>query len=382
MDRDGNHLLPLWFRASLQLHRWASLLATPFFLILCVTGSILIFHLQVDRLLGDVPPGAAAPVHPLTVGQLERAALKQARGETVQSVSIDPDQPGEALVSLAPPGPSRLDDGRPILLDRGTGRPLRFSDPDATFTGTLLKLHSKWFAGVPGELFGALVALLVLAALISGVLVYSPFMRHVAFGEIRRGRGEKLRQLDLHNLIGIVVLGWAGLVAITGLALGLGTLALGVWQDTELRAMAGAHAASAPAKRVPVDRAVEAARAVLPDRDAQLVIWPDTDLSSPRHFTVLMFGRQAWNERLFDVVLVDAGTGQVAAARPLPFYLQAIVLAGPLHFGDYGGVPLKLLWLANAWGALFITGNGAWLWWSKRRPRRHSGRMPALWAAE
>ena len=43
------------------------------------------------------------------------------------------------------------------------------------------------------------------------------------------------------------------------------------------------------------------------------------------------------------------------------------VFAGPLHFGNSGGLPLKLLWLANAWGALFITGNSAWLVWRCNR---------------
>ncbi len=55
--------------------------------------------------------------------------------------------------------------------------------------------------------------------------------------------------------------------------------------------------------------------------------------------------------------------------RDLPGYLQAIEqLAQPLHFGDYGGVTLKIFWVALFLGlALFITGNGAWLWWNRRR---------------
>lgn len=54
-------------------------------------------------------------------------------------------------------------------------------------------------------------------------------------------------------------------------------------------------------------------------------------------------------------------------ARPLPLYLKLVVLSGPLQFGDYGGLALKIFWLASAWATLFITGNGAWLWWRRRR---------------
>lgn len=56
---------------------------------------------------------------------------------------------------------------------------------------------------------------------------------------------------------------------------------------------------------------------------------------------ILMSGIRPYDERLFDVALIDAGSGQFAAARPLPLYLKAILISGPLHLGDYGGLALK-----------------------------------------
>jgi uncharacterized iron-regulated membrane protein len=38
----------------------------------------------------------------------------------------------------------------------------------------------------------------------------------------------------------------------------------------------------------------------------------------------------------------------VADVRDLPPYLQAIQLSQPPHFGDYGGVALKIFWVACA----------------------------------
>lgn len=359
-----------WYPVALWLHRWCGLVATPFFLVLCLTGSVLVFHVEVDRFLGDIPPAAAEPARPLGLAALAAAGQRQAPGQVVRYVGFTPGDPDRAMVGVSAPNEHALEKTRPLLLARGDGRPLAFSDPEATFTGVLLKLHREWFAGVPGELFGGLVALLVLVALVTGCLVYSPFGRRFAFGAVRRGRGARIVQLDLHNLVGVVVLGWAAVVAVTGVCLGLGSIALLLWQGTELKAMAGGapnDSGAAPSAAVSVDVASAAARAARPDRDLQFAIFPGTDLSSPRHYTFLMYGRAPYNERLFDVVLVDAATGRLAAARPLPGYLQAVALSGPLHFGDYGGLPLKLLWVASAWGALFVTGNGAWLWWARRR---------------
>jgi uncharacterized iron-regulated membrane protein len=79
------------------------------------------------------------------------------------------------------------------------------------------------------------------------------------------------------------------------------------------------------------------------------VVYPSTDFTGPRNFMVLMYGKEPYNRRLFDVVLIDSQSGAVQAAKALPFYLQLVVLAGPLHFGDYGAIALKIFWLLNAW---------------------------------
>lgn len=354
------------FRLCLWLHRWTGLVATPFFLILCLTGSILIFKDEVDVLLGDVPPARAAAAPSLSLEALVETARARQPGLEPMFVAIPAKAPDRAFIGLRPPGAVEFEDSRPALLERATGAPMAFTNPRSTVTGFLLELHAKWFAGTPGELFGGFIATLVLICLVTGVVIHAPYVRRLLFGTVRRGRGTRIVQLDLHNLIGVVILGWAVLVTVTGICLAGGHLLLHHWQDTELREMAG-HAEAPAASPVSVDVAAAAARQALPETVLDFAIWPGTELSSPRHFTFLMFRTRPYNKALFDVVLVDAGTGEVAAARPLPPYLQIVLLSGPLHFGNYGGLPLKIFWLASAWATLFITGNGAWLWWRRRR---------------
>lgn len=355
------------FRVCLWLHRWTGLLATPFFLVLCLTGSVLIFHEEVDEALGDRPvTSREAAVPPLGPNQLVAAAQAAVPNAKPMMLFLDPEKPNEAFVSLGPPDAVRLDQGVPVLLDRATAAAQPFRDPDATVTGFILRLHSQWLSGIPGQLFGGGVALLVLTALVTGIVVHAPFVRRVAFGTVRRGRGTRIVQLDLHNLVGLVVLGWATLVTVTGIMLAAGAILIPVWEATGLRRMAGDDV-TPPAIQVTAEDAAIAATRAMPDRRLEFILFPGTELSSPRHFMVGMYGTQQYNQRLFDVVLVDAGTGNVAAAGPLPWWLQTVVLSEPLHFGNYGGLPLKLLWVGSVWATLFITGNGAWLWLAKRR---------------
>lgn len=365
-----------WFRVNLWLHRWTSLIATLPFLVLCITGTVLIFHEEIDHALGVVPearPSTEAQ-RPLAAGiAAARAAYP---GERVLSIGVDPDHhPGVQLIVTAPNADTNFDRAQLRFADLATGALIGESDPGKTLTGFLLELHAQWFLGPVGELIGALIALLVLISLLSGLVVYAPYVRRLAFGVLRRGRGPRLLQLDLHNLIGAVVLGWALVVTLTGFLLGFSTVAIGVWQMTELGGLRDFAARMAPVDvRAPpadVDRVMTVATAAArPGWAVQSVIFPGTDFSTPRHYTVLLGGSAGIEQRLFGVMIVDAATGELALVPEVPAYLTAISLSEPLHFGDYGGLPLKLLWTACTWLTLFITANGAWLWWDRRRRRR------------
>ena len=52
-------------------------------------------------------------------------------------------------------------------------------------------------------------------------------------------------------------------------------------------------------------------------------------------------------------------------ARPMPWYYQALALSRPLHFGDYGGLPLKILWAALTLFTIIVLGSGLYLWLAK-----------------
>lgn len=229
-----------WFRLNLWLHRWASLVATVPFLILCLTGTVLIFHEEIDAAMGVVPTAQGmedAPHRPLA--ESVDNILKMFPDERVLSIGQEPEEhPGVLLVVTGPKQDHGFQNFKLRFTHLATAQPTEQGvSEDETLTGFLLKLHAQWFLGPPGELIGALIALLVLLSLLSALVVYAPYVKRIAFGILRRGRGPRLLQLDLHNFIGALVMGWAFAVTITGFLLGFGTIATGIWQKTELAAL-------------------------------------------------------------------------------------------------------------------------------------------------
>jgi uncharacterized iron-regulated membrane protein len=93
---------------------------------------------------------------------------------------------------------------------------------------------------------------------------------------------------------------------------------------------------------------------------------PGSALTSRAHFGVFMRGDTPLTEHLLKPVLVDAGTGLVAGARDLPWYMQMLFLAQPLHFGDYGGAPLKILWALFDLATIAVLSSGLCLWLGRK----------------
>ncbi len=70
---------------------------------------------------------------------------------------------------------------------------------------------------------------------------------------------------------------------------------------------------------------------------------------------------------LFTPVLVDARTGELTEAYPMPWYLRFLELSRSLHFGDYGGMPLKILWALFDLVVIAVLVSGVVLWAGKRK---------------
>ncbi|HWG96338.1 MAG TPA: PepSY-associated TM helix domain-containing protein, partial [Nitrospira sp.] len=241
----------------------------------------------------------------------------------------------------------------------------------------------EMFAGLWGTLFLGVMGLIFVASVVSGIVVYGPFMRKLPFGTLRGTRSPRLAWLDLHNLLGIVTVSWALVVGVTGVINTLDRPLLSYWQMTEITDMLTAWKDKpAPTKVVPVDEVIRTVEAVAPDLAVRFIAFPGTPFAGPHHYMVFVRGQTPLTGRLLTPMLIHAETAQVSDSRHLPWYLTVLLLSQPLHFGDYGGLPLQLLWAVLDLITIVVLISGLYLWWRKRKSSVEDLLMQTKWTAE
>ncbi len=362
------------------LHTWSSLVCTAFMLLLCLTGLPLIFHHEIGHLLGTEVEAPSMPANAPRAPMDAVLAAGQARAPGLVPTFLfqEPDDTDTWTVGFAPT-PAAQTGTKFVVVDARTGQALGEPPAEEGFIYVMFKLHVDLFAGLPGKLFLGLMGLLMVVAIISGVVLYAPFMRKLPFGAVRRERSPRLKWLDLHNLLGVVTLSWALVVGLTGVINTWADLVIKLWQYDQLTTvLAPYQKLPPPASLGSVQAAVATAQKQEPDMRVGFIAFPGTQLSSPHHYGVFMRGTEPVSARLFKPILIDAQSGAVTAAMDLPWYVTALLVSQPLHFGDYGGRPMQILWAVLDVITIFVLGSGLYLWFSRRRSREQ--RNATAWA--
>lgn len=357
------------FRTWSWLHTWTSLISTTFLLMLCITGLPLIFHDELDSVLHSDNWQPANPDGPLlSLDRVLERSLENRPGEVPLFMSFDTDRPVVNVTS----GPAPDAPGSEMhfaSFDRTSGERVPGHEGFDVME-FILQLHTDMFLGLPGMLFLGAMGLLMILAIVSGVVLYAPFMRKLDFGTLRNRRSARIKWLDYHNLLGIITVAWLTVVGLTGVVNTLSDPILETWRDGALADLTAGYQGDTvptPAQMASLDQAVQQAVQAAPDMTLQFVAFPGGLWSTDYHFAIFLHGNTPLTEHIVTPVLIDARTGEFAAMREMPWYNKALALSGPLHFGDYGGVPLKAIWFVLDVFTIVVLITGLYLWWARRR---------------
>lgn len=284
-----------------------------------------------------------------------------------------PTRPDEAIIVRLAPGADLVR----VFVDPATARVVGTANGEH-LANVIRQTHLRfYFFGWQGRVVTGFFGVMLLLSALTGLWIYAPFMKGVWRSGRRwwqlRDEASQLAWSDFHKLLGITALFFNVIIGVSGAVLGLENLqrfspALATALHPGPSATTTLDRCASP---LPLDRLVEAAEADVPGMTATLVSFP---VGKARHLTVsgdvpgrLRAAGSTW-------VTLDPCSGRVLEhfdARHASATSSAYLWMEPLHFGDWGGWPLKLAYclLGITSGALAISGVGlAAMKWSHSHP--------------
>lgn len=321
----------LWF----DLHSWVGLKLCLFLGFICLTGTLAVFAQEIDWLLHAEMRVSPGPTR-ASWGQLVGAAQEAHPDWTLEGVAAPHASRFAATAQMRTPDGRR----RFVWLDPYRGR---VTGDSHWFNAHRLLRNTHRHLMLPVKYGVPLVAALSLPLLItltSSFFIYKRWWR----GFFSWPRADRPRRLwgDLHRLLGVWSLWFIALIALTGgwyLVESLGGKAptpakIALPEEEEGTRRANPHA---------IDRAVAAV--------AQR--WPDLEIRgaepSPDGRSLLLDGQaQAWLVRdRANVAGFDLRSGELIDwrdGRDMSVHQRIAEMADPLHFGSFGGWPVRLIW--------------------------------------
>jgi uncharacterized iron-regulated membrane protein len=403
-----------------SLHSWLGLIAGIFLVIIGITGAALVFGDDIDAALHPTLTATPTARGRLPLGTIIETVSRQYHGDaSVTSIQMTPGHPDAAYQVSA------TIHGAPWLLqvDPYTGKVMSIRDPKESFVNQVLAIHTSLFLGAWGAPLVGVMALLLLASVITGTIIYRKSLLKVFRLKIRWKGGMRSLSSDLHRVVGVATLLFNLVMSITGfimIAPAYGQVAA-PRRQTDAPAVAAVNDGASAARSAALDIATEAGRSTRPAIAAltkrgtsgarkttgtsgvktgseiglgALVARSMTALpgfqpvsitlpagsGAPVRITGTTEGTSIFYGPMSSSVTLSAQTGAVLAATditkaPAGAKLGRIIHA--VHFGRYGALPVRILYALGGLtpGALSLTGFVVWR--AKRKKKTATKRAPA-----
>lgn len=365
-------------KRALSAHAAIGLLAGALLYLVSLTGTLAVFHQEWQRIEQSDAP---------TVTAIEPAAVQRA----IEAVLAREEKPTTHLYVHMPvdalPRATVTTDHGAVHVDAAGAivepEEIAWSDflVDLHYTLNLPSLIGITIVGVLG--------VMMLALALSGVIAHPRIFRDAFRLRARAAGGVGLA--DWHNRLSVWTLPFTIAIALTGALIGLasvtgyGIAGVGYGGDIEkvYSPIFGEEGApnAAPAKAPNVVAALTYMKQHHPDLTLSYVILHDPETVGQHIQMVATYERRLiFGEyfnfdaqgRLIGVAgMADGDLGQQAAASNYN-----------LHFGNFGGLPVKLAYLLFGMALTGICATGSYIWLGKRERRGiHEPRLRALWDA-
>ncbi|RYD39736.1 MAG: PepSY domain-containing protein, partial [Verrucomicrobiaceae bacterium] len=327
------------------------------------TGSVLVFKQEIDRAIAPDLVKVADPSKPRLDHDQFLAKLQSELPEHRVAGWGKGPEPGSADACYIIKVGDK--EGKMLYVDPTTGLPRnRDLDANETVTDWLLKLHYTFFADHVGELVVGIFGIVFCLLGITGVIIYRNFWKTLF--QLRWNRSARMFFSDIHKMVGISSTIFNLILGFTGAWWNLSHLIGHLIQDFPEPIVQNVDRQWSA--DVSIDKLVADARVKVPGYQANWISLPHEPGGD-----VMMFGsieNQGFLRSQYgSIITFNGATGELKSAIPASesgAWGQFLDAFRPLHYGNFGGIPVKILWSLGGLAPAILAISGSYLWWKRK----------------
>jgi len=332
-----------WF----QLHGWCSLPIWVLFCFICVTGTVSVISHELTWLTNS----AARATNPDNLPEKSKDTL---------IANLKSQHPSADVMSILSYEPYLVnaiiftDTDKPYAVayvNQYTGE-VQAINQTISFVEFMRTLHGwlffPWQEGYSlGYYLVSLMALVILGALVTGLIIYKNFWRAFTQPKIRFNQGSKTLLKDLHTVSGVWSIWFMAIMSLTG----LWYLAQAIMWHNEIDIEE--HAPIVSEAQLPSSNSAEAINldSAIAITKNQFSDFTPTYIMLPEHnrgmYSIMGAGDTIFYDGYSYSTSINPWTGAIGASKSPETMttLQTLShIADPLHYGTIGGIWTKIIW--------------------------------------
>jgi uncharacterized iron-regulated membrane protein len=367
---------PLLRVFAFQLHRYLGLACGLILIVIGLTGSLLIFSSELEHQLIQNKIGKIVPQGvPISIDQIFATVqneLRRSSGLTLGNLLVPQD--------ATSPYQARLWDANDhlvqLFINPYTGQVMGSLPQAENWTRGVLDLHYQLLAGQTGMVIAGISALLLFVLSLSGIVLWPGWRKLISGFKIKWNAHPKRLNFDLHKVAGIITAIFLAFTGFTGFCWNFYD-----WSSVMIYA---ATLTPKPPELVSnplpgqsllaASKLVEIANQNLPNSVTTYVNLPDKP-----NGIVRIGKRQAHETAEYgdSEVVLDPYTGKVLRvqdSKSLALGDRVLNSFVPLHYGTFGGLPTRILYVFVGLSPLVLFITGLIMWWHRKRKQNRGDR--------
>jgi len=343
-------------RKVLKYHSYAGLIAGFVLVLMGLSGAILVFQHDIDnyRWQEYIEVDNFSGLH---IDRGISTIQKNYPGWDTRLIHFEEE---EALIFNLRNSNERLF----VFVHPSSGEVIKELNELTTFTRWLLKFHYSLQAGPVGRTIVFVVGILFLFSLISGIYLYrKSIFKTLFFKTPVLTKNKRTFYSSLHRIVGTWALLLNFILVITGILLSWSVVVAGFKTSA---------APNSPAVTVQVGSLLKEMQQELPDFQPtyiRLPLRPDASLVIYGFFDDDPF----FYSEFFNYVSADYLSGEIKGVTKIQeanLGTKILSTVLPLHFGQYGGIWIKLLYCVIGLSGPFLSITGFLIWRQGKRVKR------------